>query len=74
MTLALGAFFEQHPLPHLVYEAQTLRIVAANAAAAQRYGYPVERLVGMSRLDLLDPAQADELRAFMRGLPQSASR
>ena len=73
MTLALGAFFEQHPLPHLVYDLRNLRLVAANPAAAAYYGHPVDRLVGMTRLDLLDPAQADDLRRFIRELPGSAA-
>jgi diguanylate cyclase (GGDEF)-like protein/PAS domain S-box-containing protein len=50
------ADFVGHPIPMLVYEWETLAIVAANAAAACQYGYDRREFTGMTVLKLRRPA------------------
>jgi two-component system sensor histidine kinase/response regulator len=45
--------FDSNPLPSLVYEIETLRILAANAMAEQLYGYSGSELLGMTVDDLV---------------------
>jgi PAS domain S-box-containing protein len=40
--------FKESPIPSLMIDAETLRILAANEAAARFYGYAREELVGLS--------------------------
>lgn len=51
--LETGPFFEAHPLAHIIYDLEHFRLVAANAAAVERYGYSREELLNLTRLDLL---------------------
>lgn len=46
--------FDAVPLPALVAEADSLQIVAANPAAAERYGYSVDELTKLAFSNLLD--------------------
>lgn len=69
---AWQALLEQHPLPHYVYDVQTLQILAANRAAQQRYGYSAAELLQLTRESLLMPGQVQRLREFLAGLPASA--
>ncbi|WP_240183444.1 two-component system response regulator [Arenimonas caeni] len=57
--------FELNPFPTWVYDARTLRIVAANDAMVDSYGYSREELQSMSVLDIRDPAEAGRLEAFL---------
>ncbi len=50
--------FEQSPLPKMLYDASSLRILAVNHAATDAYGYPEEELLGL-RLPDLEYAGAD---------------
>ncbi len=74
MSLDLGPLFSQHPLPHILFDLDSLRIVDANAAAARRYGWPVERLQRMSWAEILLPCELPALRRFVDGLPDSAEQ
>src|ERR1700686_2099138 len=47
--------FVDHPIPMLVYEWETLAIVAANAAATRQYGYDRHEFRGMTILKLRRP-------------------
>lgn len=47
--------FLQNPHPMWVYEPETLRIVAANDAAVQAYGYPRDEFLRMTVGDLAAP-------------------
>ncbi len=53
------ALFESHPLPLLVYDARTLRILAANASAVRQYGYERVELLRRGVRDLLAPGEAE---------------
>jgi diguanylate cyclase (GGDEF)-like protein/PAS domain S-box-containing protein len=49
-------YFEEHPLPMLIYDVETLTIAAINGAAVRQYGYEREELAGMS-IAALRPAE-----------------
>jgi PAS domain S-box-containing protein len=51
--------FEGNPLPMLVYDPGTLRLLGANAAAVRQFGYSVEELQRLSVLDLATPDNPD---------------
>jgi PAS domain S-box-containing protein len=58
--------FDASPNPIVLYEADTLAIVAVNTAAATYYGWPAEALLTMTFADLLAPeelAAADDAGA-----------
>ena len=63
---------QRHPLPHYVYDVQTLDILAANTAACLRYGYSEEEFLRLNRERLLFPGQVQRLRDFLGGLPATA--
>jgi diguanylate cyclase (GGDEF)-like protein/PAS domain S-box-containing protein len=48
-------YFEEHPLPMLIYDVETLTIAAINGAAVRQYGYEREELAGMSIAALRPP-------------------
>ena len=50
-----GALFSASPLPTLVVEGDSRRVVAANPAAEERYGYTAQQLVALHLSDLVDP-------------------
>lgn len=58
--------FESNPLPSLLVERRSLRILAANQAAAQQYGYARQELLALTLAQLSaadDEAQVAELAA-----------
>ena len=63
---------EQHPLAHFVYDPTSLRMLAANRVALQRYGYSRDELLSLTRADLLEPSELRGLRDFIATLPDSA--
>jgi PAS domain S-box-containing protein len=58
-------YFEHHPLPMLIFDVETLAIMAVNVAAAAQYGYPAGELCRRDMASLY--AQAD-MPAFLRDL------
>ncbi|MGN6317430.1 sensor domain-containing protein [Trinickia sp.] len=40
-------YFQEHPLPMLIYDVETLTIAALNGAAVRQYGYSADELTGM---------------------------
>lgn len=62
MTAFYQLLFEQNPLPMWVYDAQTLRLLAANEAALDRYGYEKHEFVTMTVLDLHHPDHVGEFQ------------
>ncbi len=70
--LAWGPLLEAHPLAHFVYDTDSLALLAANEAALERYGYPREVFLRLTRADLLLPSELTVLRTFLAGLPGSA--
>lgn len=61
------AFFEHNPLPAVMFANADQRILEANLAAEQCYGYPRTRLRQMQVGDLFSPEEADRLHAYLRG-------
>lgn len=59
--------FEAHPKPMWVCEARTLRFLAVNEEALRQYGYPRDRFLSMTMLELVPPADAGALLAHMQG-------
>ena len=57
--------FEHNPVPMWVYDAQTLNIIAVNAAALAQYGYTREEFVSLSLFDLHHPSDAAQLHKHM---------
>lgn len=55
------ALFEAHPLPLWLYEPGSLRIVDANPAAVEKYGWSREELQGMTLRELRDPGDIPAL-------------
>ena len=49
--------FDASPVPVIVFEADTLRLVGANDAAVELYGYPRSWLLGLSVIDLYAPTE-----------------
>ena len=64
-----NSLFIASPLPTLIVEGDSRRIIAANPAAEERYGYPAEHLVTLFLSDLVDPD--DRPRALaLRPMPE----
>jgi diguanylate cyclase (GGDEF)-like protein/PAS domain S-box-containing protein len=59
-------WFDLNPLPVVVFASSDLRILSANAAAEQCYGYPRQRLQQLHVSDLFAPSEAERLRAYLR--------
>lgn len=50
-----GTLFNESPLPTLIVDADSFRVLGVNAAAEERYGYTREQLLSMRMTDLVDP-------------------
>ncbi|HJP98372.1 MAG TPA: PAS domain-containing protein, partial [Rhodanobacteraceae bacterium] len=59
-------WFDLNPLPVVVFASSDLRILSANAAAEQCYGYPRQRFQQLHVSDLFSPAEAGRLRTYLR--------
>jgi len=70
--LEIGPLFEAHPLAHLIYDLEHLRLLAVNAAAIARYGYNREELLNLTRLDLLIGSERAATKNFIANLPSDA--
>lgn len=60
--------FDSNPLPSMVYESSTLRILAANAMVEQLYGYTGEELLGMTADALIPADLRQDFRQFISGV------
>ena len=58
--------FDASPVPMWVYEPGSLRILAANAAAAAAYGYDREAMRSLTLLDLRPESEHERLLAHLR--------
>jgi diguanylate cyclase (GGDEF)-like protein/PAS domain S-box-containing protein len=54
--------FEGNPLPLMVYDRESLALLAMNEAAVQHYGYSRAELPGMSVLDMRPPSEVEHAR------------
>ncbi len=62
---AYRMLFESSPLPMCICDVDTLRVLEANDAAVQRYGYAREELQTIGLLQLAAPAERATLRAAL---------
>ncbi len=53
--------FEEHPQPMLIFDAEEQRILEANAAAVELYGYPRSEMEGMQLQEFMGPEDAARL-------------
>jgi len=60
--------FENNPLPLLVYEVNTLRFLAANAAAVHQYGYSQEEFLARSLRDVWSGEDAERALASIKSM------
>jgi PAS domain S-box-containing protein len=58
-------FFESSPLATFIFDVESLRIVAANAAALELYGYSRGELLALGIDDLRMPEDRDQLDAAL---------
>lgn len=63
--------FDDNPHPMWVYDLETLRFLAVNRSAVQKYGYSAEEFTGMTMLDIYPPSEARELLRRIPLLPSS---
>ncbi len=66
--------FERYPLPMLVVDLATLRLMAANDAAAKCYGYTIRQLTDMHLPDIYFEEDQQALPAYMALRPQERTR
>ncbi|GIW19160.1 MAG: hypothetical protein KatS3mg064_2317 [Tepidiforma sp.] len=62
-----GIFFETHPLPALVFERSTLRVLEANRAACELYGYTADEFRALTLADIRPPEDVPALLRLARG-------
>ncbi len=58
--------FEESPVPMCVYDEETLRFLAVNAAMVDRYGWSREELLGLGLLEIRRPEHPAEYLAKRR--------
>ena len=73
-ALDTGPLFEFHPLAHIIYDLEHLRLLAVNAAAVARYGYDREELLNLTRLDLMIGSERAATTVFISNLPTDAAK
>jgi diguanylate cyclase (GGDEF)-like protein/PAS domain S-box-containing protein len=61
------AFFRSHPQPMIVYEPDTLRVLAVNAAAVTHYGYPEDEFTTLTLLDIRPPEEVERMLTARAG-------
>jgi len=59
-------WFDLNPLPVVVFASSDLRVLSANAAAEQCYGYARQRFQQLHVPDLFASAEAERLRVYLR--------
>lgn len=58
-------FFDSHPLPLMVFDLESLRFLAVNQAAVDRYGYSVDEFLSMQLPDIRPAEHVPELLRVM---------
>jgi len=61
--------FLSHPLPMLVFDNASLRIVAVNDAAVRKYGWTQEEFLTLTILDIRPPEDVPRLEAALAASP-----
>jgi len=62
-----ASFFRAHPQPMLIYDPDTLRILAVNAAAVTHYGYPEEAFTALTLLDIRPESEVRRMLSLRAG-------
>ena len=57
--------FEENPTPMIVYDRETLRLLAVNDAALAQYGYDRDVFLSMTVLDIRPPEDREEIRRII---------
>jgi PAS domain S-box-containing protein len=65
--------FERNPQPMWVYDIETLRFLAVNEQAVERYGYSVEEFLSMTITGIRPPDELPRLEQNLRRTPSGAS-
>ena len=65
-------FFESMPLPVIVYDHETLRILDANTNTTEHYGYSRAELLSMTMLDIRPPEARSRFLETLHALPDDA--
>ena len=60
------ALFETLPLPIWIFNVRSLRFLAVNQAAVERYGYSREEFFAMTVLDIRPPEDSERLSGIVR--------
>lgn len=61
---AFRLFFHGNPLPMWVFDDETLRMLAVNEAAVQKYGWSEEEFLAMTIEDIRPPEELGRLRLY----------
>ncbi|HEX5352675.1 MAG TPA: PAS domain-containing protein [Rhodanobacteraceae bacterium] len=59
-------WFDQNPLPMVVFASADQRVLKANIAAEQCYGYARQRLLQMRVTELFAPTEVERLHSYLR--------
>jgi two-component system, cell cycle sensor histidine kinase and response regulator CckA len=62
------ALFDRNPFPMWVYDIETLRFLAVNAAAVEQYGYSRPEFLEMTLKDIRPPAEVERLLGHVSDL------
>lgn len=68
------ALFESNPVPMLVYEVSTLRVLAVNDAAVRSYGYSRDEFLALSIAELRPQEDVESLLRIVREMPAGYHR
>ena len=68
------ALFESNPVPMLVYEVSTLRVLAVNDAAVRSYGYSHDEFLALSIAELRPQEDVESLLRIVREMPAGYHR
>ncbi|HEY7966269.1 MAG TPA: ATP-binding protein [Solirubrobacteraceae bacterium] len=66
--------FERNPQPLLVYDSETMRIVAVSDASTASMGYTREEFMSLTLFDIAPPEDHEGMRTFIESHPPGAER
>ena len=72
--IAHRVLFEASPISVIVFDVETLAILAANEAALRLYGHTHDELLRMKISDLRSPAEADSVKETVAALGETPAR
>jgi diguanylate cyclase (GGDEF)-like protein/PAS domain S-box-containing protein len=67
-------YFDQHPLPMLIFDVETLDIIAVNSAAASQYGSPPAELCAKNMASLYAEDDRSSFRRDLLSAREAAAR